>query len=285
MRVSNFLLWQIAYSELWVTAVLWPDFERDDLLEAVVDYQKRDAPVRRDDALMAIATSRSRPASSPVRSSARVLTAVVYGVVVLVAHLVRRRSRLGVVIGLIAAFAAAEFYAHRAPRAPAAQRGLRRRRGRSDAGRGGAVGDGGADRGRDRARRGVARCGTSLVPPRTDGRHGDHRLRRALHRASCSRYLVLIRQFDHAGVAGLVLTVTVLLSVWANDVVRVPRGLDAGPAQAGAADLAEEVVGGLHRRDGRLRSRSGSRAPRSCSGRPLTLPWALRDRRRGRRSP
>ncbi|MCE5192041.1 MAG: isoprenyl transferase [Actinomycetia bacterium] len=42
MRVSNFLLWQIAYSELWVTAILWPDFSRHDLLRAVIDYQRRD---------------------------------------------------------------------------------------------------------------------------------------------------------------------------------------------------------------------------------------------------
>lgn len=42
MRVSNFLLWQIAYSELWVTGVLWPDFSRHDLLRAVIDYQSRD---------------------------------------------------------------------------------------------------------------------------------------------------------------------------------------------------------------------------------------------------
>jgi undecaprenyl diphosphate synthase len=41
MRVSNFLLWEIAYSELWVTATLWPDFGRTDLLRAVVDFQKR----------------------------------------------------------------------------------------------------------------------------------------------------------------------------------------------------------------------------------------------------
>lgn len=41
MRVSNFLLWEIAYSELWVTATLWPDFGRNDLLKALVDYQKR----------------------------------------------------------------------------------------------------------------------------------------------------------------------------------------------------------------------------------------------------
>lgn len=41
LRVSNFLLWQIAYSELWVTATLWPDFDRHDLLRAVVDYQRR----------------------------------------------------------------------------------------------------------------------------------------------------------------------------------------------------------------------------------------------------
>ncbi len=42
MRVSNFLLWQIAYAELYVTDVLWPDFKRTDLLEAILDYQKRD---------------------------------------------------------------------------------------------------------------------------------------------------------------------------------------------------------------------------------------------------
>ncbi|HHJ99128.1 MAG TPA: isoprenyl transferase [Actinobacteria bacterium] len=41
MRISNFLLWQIAYSELWVTSTLWPDFKRGDLLKAVVDYQGR----------------------------------------------------------------------------------------------------------------------------------------------------------------------------------------------------------------------------------------------------
>jgi undecaprenyl diphosphate synthase len=42
MRVSNFLLWQIAYAELYVTETLWPDFTRTDLLRAVLDYQKRD---------------------------------------------------------------------------------------------------------------------------------------------------------------------------------------------------------------------------------------------------
>jgi undecaprenyl diphosphate synthase len=42
MRISNFLLWQIAYAELYVTDTLWPDFSRRDLLEAVLAYQKRD---------------------------------------------------------------------------------------------------------------------------------------------------------------------------------------------------------------------------------------------------
>lgn len=41
MRVSNFLLWQIAYSEIHVTQVLWPDFTKDDLAEAIADYQSR----------------------------------------------------------------------------------------------------------------------------------------------------------------------------------------------------------------------------------------------------
>ena len=42
MRISNFLLWQIAYAEFYVTETLWPDFSRADLLRAVLDYQKRD---------------------------------------------------------------------------------------------------------------------------------------------------------------------------------------------------------------------------------------------------
>lgn len=42
MRVSNFLLWQIAYAELYVTEKLWPDFRREDLLRALLAYQKRD---------------------------------------------------------------------------------------------------------------------------------------------------------------------------------------------------------------------------------------------------
>jgi undecaprenyl diphosphate synthase len=42
MRTSNFLLWQAAYTELWFTPVLWPDFNREHLFEAVRDYQKRD---------------------------------------------------------------------------------------------------------------------------------------------------------------------------------------------------------------------------------------------------
>jgi len=42
MRVSNFLLWQIAYSELYVTDTLWPDFRRGELLRAILNYQSRD---------------------------------------------------------------------------------------------------------------------------------------------------------------------------------------------------------------------------------------------------
>jgi undecaprenyl diphosphate synthase len=41
MRVSNFLLWQIAYTELWVTPTLWPDFGPTDLYRAVADFQRR----------------------------------------------------------------------------------------------------------------------------------------------------------------------------------------------------------------------------------------------------
>ena len=42
LRISNFLLWQAAYSEIYVTDTLWPDFRRTHLLEAVVDFQRRD---------------------------------------------------------------------------------------------------------------------------------------------------------------------------------------------------------------------------------------------------
>lgn len=42
MRVSNFLLWQIAYTELYVTNVLWPDFRREHLYEAILAYQQRE---------------------------------------------------------------------------------------------------------------------------------------------------------------------------------------------------------------------------------------------------
>jgi undecaprenyl diphosphate synthase len=41
-RVSNFLLWQIAYSEIWITPEYWPDFDRSHFLRAIVDYQKRE---------------------------------------------------------------------------------------------------------------------------------------------------------------------------------------------------------------------------------------------------
>jgi undecaprenyl diphosphate synthase len=42
MRISNFLLWQAAYAELWFTPVYWPDFNREHLFEAIRDFQKRD---------------------------------------------------------------------------------------------------------------------------------------------------------------------------------------------------------------------------------------------------
>jgi undecaprenyl diphosphate synthase len=41
-RISNFLLWQVAYAELYISSVLWPDFSRRELYEAILDYQSRD---------------------------------------------------------------------------------------------------------------------------------------------------------------------------------------------------------------------------------------------------
>jgi undecaprenyl diphosphate synthase len=42
MRISNFLLWEIAYSEIHFTSVLWPDFRKEHFLQAVMDYQSRE---------------------------------------------------------------------------------------------------------------------------------------------------------------------------------------------------------------------------------------------------
>ncbi|MEA1929096.1 MAG: isoprenyl transferase [Candidatus Auribacterota bacterium] len=42
MRVSNFLLWEISYTELWITPICWPDFDKNQLLTAINDYQKRE---------------------------------------------------------------------------------------------------------------------------------------------------------------------------------------------------------------------------------------------------
>jgi undecaprenyl diphosphate synthase len=42
MRLSNFLLWQVAYSEIWVTDTLWPDFTQQEFLKAILDFQKRE---------------------------------------------------------------------------------------------------------------------------------------------------------------------------------------------------------------------------------------------------
>ena len=45
-RLSNFLLWQAAYTELYVTETLWPDFREDDFLKALETYQQRRTPLR-----------------------------------------------------------------------------------------------------------------------------------------------------------------------------------------------------------------------------------------------
>lgn len=73
-RVSNFLLWQIAYTEIWVTEKLWPDFREADLLEAILDYQGRErrfgglaeeSPAEDDEATLVGATvSPSEPSTS-----------------------------------------------------------------------------------------------------------------------------------------------------------------------------------------------------------------------------
>jgi undecaprenyl diphosphate synthase len=68
MRISNFLLWQIAYAELYVTETLWPDFGRTDLLRAIFEYQQRD---RRFGGLSPVAAKIDHPLVEVAGVSAR----------------------------------------------------------------------------------------------------------------------------------------------------------------------------------------------------------------------
>ena len=68
MRVSNFLLWQIAYAEIYVTETLWPDFSRARLLEALIDYQKRE---RRYGGLGATRSQEDRPSHNKRSAAAK----------------------------------------------------------------------------------------------------------------------------------------------------------------------------------------------------------------------
>ena len=97
MRVSNFLLWQIAYAEIWVTDTLWPDFRCRHLLEGVLAYQKRD---RRFGGITPPVSPPACSEPSSTTAMTRVLSGVVLGAVALRADLVpqlhraaRRRAR------------------------------------------------------------------------------------------------------------------------------------------------------------------------------------------------
>jgi undecaprenyl diphosphate synthase len=65
MRISNVLLWQVAYSELFVTETLWPDFGREELLRAILAYQKRD---RRFGGIGSAGNVENMEAASPANS-------------------------------------------------------------------------------------------------------------------------------------------------------------------------------------------------------------------------
>ena len=49
MRISNFMLWQLAYTEIWVTDTLWPDFRRRHLCQGIAEYQRRERRFGRSD--------------------------------------------------------------------------------------------------------------------------------------------------------------------------------------------------------------------------------------------
>ncbi len=82
LRVSNFLLWQIAYSELWVTPTLWPDFGRADLLRGRRRVPEARPPIRGS---IAVAEMRVETPDGikPQGLWVRLVTAVVYAAVVL----------------------------------------------------------------------------------------------------------------------------------------------------------------------------------------------------------
>jgi undecaprenyl diphosphate synthase len=67
LRISNFLLWQVAYAELYVTDTLWPDFKRSDLLHAILAYQKRDRRFGGVKVDVASAETLAEPVGAPVR--------------------------------------------------------------------------------------------------------------------------------------------------------------------------------------------------------------------------
>ena len=118
MRVSNYLLWQIAYTEIYVTETLWPDFRRRHLLEAVARVPEARAALRRH-----------RP-STALRSSPRSMTRVISGVLLaaaaLAAILLLPFIALRVVVCLVAGLAADEYVhmtSHASPERRAASNG------------------------------------------------------------------------------------------------------------------------------------------------------------------
>ena len=103
MRISNFLLWQIAYSELYVTETLWPDFWRLELLRAILNYQSRDRrfgglsgararPIQR--APVNAACSKSRNEASPDRFLPPLSCAVLAAMSISFSRCFRRRGAL-----------------------------------------------------------------------------------------------------------------------------------------------------------------------------------------------
>ena len=93
MRVSNFLLWQIAYAEIWVTTTLWPDFRKRHLFEAILDFQKRE---RRYGGVIESFRDGDRPSVAPrddARASAAAVAIPVVLLILFVAPAVRLRSR------------------------------------------------------------------------------------------------------------------------------------------------------------------------------------------------
>ena len=280
-RLSNYLLWQSAYSELDFTDELWPDFSRADLEDALAEFDARAPPLRR--ALMATRLRAPRGPHRAAAAQASDLGARVWSR--------SRRSRLAIVssspgrlglrgrasslLGLVCLHELFRLYEPRPPgpagRLPRRSIGLAaaaqlRRRAPGAARHGGA-------RSRCRSCSGW-RCRSDRTPPLTRG-HGDHAARRALDRSRARARGAAAR----ARRTATAIVVDVLVGTFIGDTAAYLGGRAFGTRRLAPRDLAQQDRRGADVRRAR-RHRSPSGAPAStrtgcrAGRRSCSAPWS-----------